>query len=204
MATKKTTAKASTPAKKATKKPTPKTATTKKAASKTDAPKKATPRTATAARRAGQGTPTTKASKPSVPSASDLAQYMGVILRKKLDGKSAHRLLKPYPGFHAVMDDVLERLREDNHLLELKFDPDEVEDQLARALDLQARNAILEQVLAGSDAERQEADNALMRVLIDSVRRVREESSTHPQLLQSWQPILAFVKQFRRGPSDEE
>jgi hypothetical protein len=136
-----------------------------------------------------------------VPTAKQLADYMGVPLKTPLKANETWALLKPLPGYRAVMDNVAENLREDNHLLELSYDPDEILRRLGKAKQLSNRNAVLQEVLAGSDGERQVEDGWLMKVLLDSVKRVNEEARTHPEVKQRWTEILDFVKKNRPGRS---
>ncbi len=140
-----------------------------------------------------------KAARDKVPTAAQIAAFVGVPLAKPLSAEQSRRLIKPMPGYHAVMDNVAANLREDNDILELSYDPEEVEQRLARAADLAVRNGLLYQVGAGSDGARQVEDGFLMKVLLDCVRRINEESQTHPELLAKWKPILDFVRKNRPG-----
>lgn len=149
----------------------------------------------------GDGDSEQKTPKPAqrVPTLKETAAFIGVPLRAPLKPDQARRLLKPLPGYRAVMDNVAKYLREDNHVLELPYDPDEVIARLGHAKILSCRNALLQEVLAGSEAERQIEDGFLMKVLLDAVKRVKEESGTHPELRQQWREILDFVHKNRPG-----
>ncbi len=134
-----------------------------------------------------------------IPKPQEVAALIGVLLQPALKPEISRHLLRPYPGFRAVMDNVSANIRIDNDVLELPYDPDEIDRRLAYAKDLSIRNSILEQVLAGSDGARQVEDSFLMKVLFDSVKRVNEESTTHPEIKQRWQEILDFVRKNRPG-----
>ena len=138
-----------------------------------------------------------------LPTTQSLAEFMGVPLAAPLRADQSRRLIKPFPGFRAILDNVAVNLREDNDVLELTYDPDDIERRLEIANQLDARNRILRQVLDGSDGLRQSEDSFLMKVLFDSVKRVHEQASVHPELLGRWQSILDFVRKNRpgRGPS---
>lgn len=138
-----------------------------------------------------------------LPTSGALAAFVGVPLAPPLRVDQTRRLLKPYPGFRAILDNVAANLREDNDVLELTYDPDDIEQRLEEANQLDARNRVLREVLDGSDGLRQSEDSFLMKVLFDSVKRVHEQSRVHPELLARWQPILDFVRKNRpgRGPS---
>jgi hypothetical protein len=142
-----------------------------------------------------------QAAAPERPTQEALAAFMGVPLKKPLTGAQAQRLLKPLPGYRAIMDNVAENLRMDARVLELKYDPDDVLSHLARAKDLSTRVDVMEAVTSGADGERQGEDSQLMKVLLDCVRRVNEELATHPELLDRWKDILEFVKKNRPGPT---
>ncbi len=140
-----------------------------------------------------------RAARAALPKGADLAAFIGVPLAKPLTADQSRRLLKPLPGYRAIMDNVADNLRDDNEVLELPHDPDEIDARLEKANQLAARNDLLAQVLAGSDGARQVEDGFLMKVLTDCARRVNEEASTHPELLVRWKPILDFLKKNRPG-----
>jgi hypothetical protein len=126
-----------------------------------------------------------------MPTAADLADFMGLTLRAPLKAKQTQQLLKPLPGYRAIMDNVAQYLDEGNHLLKLKYTEADVLEHLVVAKDRTARVNVLAAVLASCDAERQTEDGFLMKVLLDCVKRVREQGGAHPELLVKWQEVRA-------------
>lgn len=129
----------------------------------------------------------------------EIADFVGVPLVSPLQASDSHRLIKPLPGYRAVMPAVIQLIRDNNDILELNVDPEEVERKLEISRDLSARNNVLQEVLAGSDGERQRADAFCMKVFFDAMKRVREEGSAHPELLEIATDPLEFLAKNRPG-----
>jgi hypothetical protein len=143
----------------------------------------------------------TTAEPSAIPTAAEIAAFVGVKLGSALRPKAVQQLLKPVPGYRAVIDNVAAYLDEDNDVLKLKYDETEIMSRLANAKDLSARANVLQTVWVGVDADRQVEDSYLMKVLLDAVKRVREQSGAHPELLVKWAEVLEFVKKYRPGRS---
>jgi hypothetical protein len=200
---KKRSAKKKKPAKKAARSPKKKPAARKKAAR---SPKKKKP----AARKKAARSPKKKkpaARKKAKPVArpsgkltpESLAAILGVPYRAKLTGDEVRHLLKPYPGYRALLEEVVRRLPQDNGVLEIAFDVREVKQRLARVRRIEERLDILEQVGDGADAQRQVDDGFLMDVLLTATRRVREQADAHPDVAKRWADVVEFVAKLHPG-----
>lgn len=160
--------------------PTKKTAPAKKGKAKAAAPRKA-------------------AKAASSVTAAALAQFVGVPLLPRITDAEERHLLKPYPGFRALVPLLTQLLREDGPTLELDFDPDALDRDAHDWDTLGAATGVLQQVLDGADGQHQRMASTIMKAIDVAGKRVKTRADVHPEIAQRWKPVTDLLDSNRPG-----
>jgi hypothetical protein len=131
---------------------------------------------------------------------TQLAAVLGVTISKPLTSDQIRRLVKPFPGYIGLLDDVATQLDDDAALLGLKGITG------ASLLTLQGQQKFLSQresvsqmVYESVYQQRQQVDSEAMSALFQINKRVEAMKAGVPDLAARWSFLSAFLAKFRPG-----
>src|SRR5512132_306358 len=141
-----------------------------------------------------------KAAAPKIPTATAVADFVGLTLKPALTSVKIQRLRRALPGYVSLLDDIAELIEEDAAELNLKdVTPAALLDAQVRQKDLASREAVLEAAYMSAYHQRLVVDDEAVGMLRIIARRIQSRAEESPELPIRYKAMLDFLAKFGGG-----